>query len=52
MTKNKAIVDKKLVNRYYDKPQAPILLVPINDKRAAVAPDMCENGIGVFKPIT
>lgn len=51
MTANKAIVDKNLVNKFYDKPQAPILLVSINDKRAAIAPDLCENVSGIFSAV-
>jgi len=51
MTANKKHVDKNVVNKFYEKPQAPILLVPINDKRAAIAPDMSDSIAGIFKSI-
>ena len=51
MTAVKKLVHKDLVNEFYDKPNAPIKLVPITDKGAAIMPDMRESVVGVFEPV-
>ena len=51
MTANKKVVDKKLVDKFYDKPPQATVLVPITDKRAAIMPDQRPSAVGKFKPI-
>lgn len=44
-------MDKKLINRFFDKPVAGTELVPTYDKRAAIMPDQRPVFVSRFKPI-
>lgn len=51
MTANKKIVAKELVDRYYNKPDAPLDLVPITARGSAVMPDQRPDATGKFGAI-
>ena len=51
MTANKKIVAKELVDKYYRKPDAPLDLVPVTSRGAAVMPDQRPDATGKFGAI-
>lgn len=45
------LLPKELVNKYYEKPEAGTVLVPITDKRAALMPDQRPSVSGSFSVV-
>ena len=45
------LLTKEMVNKYYEKPEAGTVLVPITDKRAALMPDQRPSVSGTFSAV-
>ena len=51
MSAAKKILPAELVNKFYEKPEAGTVLVPLTDKRPAIAADAVNAGFKPIKPI-